>query len=130
MDLGARGREQPPDNTGNSDDPRPGLGQLSAGVRHAFEEVLARRRWRFGHLNERLGRARGERLRRLPGPGVAYGLDDVSDRGDHELGLLVLDVVAALLGDDVLAVWDKPGELVLELSPQAFIRSDQPRVGS
>jgi len=59
-----------------------------------------------------------------------YGLDDVSDRGDHELGLLVLDVVAALLGGDVLAVWDEPGELVLELSPQAFVGSDQPRVGS
>src|SRR6266516_2757489 len=69
-------------------------------------------------------------LRRLPGPGVVYGLDDVSDCGDHELGLLVLDVVAALLRDGVLAVSDKPGELVLELSPQAFVGSDQPRVGS
>jgi len=106
------------------------LRQLSAGARQAVEELLARRRWRFGHLNERLGCTPGERLRGLPGAGVVHGLDDVSDRGDHEPRLLVLDVVAALPGDEVLAVWDEPGEFVLELSPHAFVGSDQPRVGS
>jgi hypothetical protein len=40
-----------------------------------------------------------------------YGLHDVSDRSDHELGLLVLDAMAALLGDDVLARHDDGEEL-------------------
>ncbi len=46
-------------------------------------------------------------LQRLPGVRVAHRLDNVSDGGDHELGLLVVDVVAAPLGDDMLAPGDE-----------------------
>jgi hypothetical protein len=70
MGLGARGREQPPDSPGNSGDPRPGLGQLPAGARHAFEELLARRGWGLGHLNERLDRAPGEKARSVAAIGT------------------------------------------------------------
>jgi hypothetical protein len=43
-------------------------------------------------------------LPRLPGAGLADRRDHVSDGGDHELGLLVVDFVAAPLGDDMLAL--------------------------
>src|SRR6266487_769734 len=58
-------------------------------------------------------------LGRLPGAGVAHSLDDLPDGVDHELGLVVLDDVAAPLGDDMLAVRHECGELVLQRLPQA-----------
>jgi hypothetical protein len=70
MGLGVRGREQPPDSSCHGGDPRPGLGQLTAGAQHAFEELLARRGWRFGHLDERLGRAPGEKARSVAAIGT------------------------------------------------------------
>jgi hypothetical protein len=70
MGLGARGREQPPNSAGNSGDPRPGLGQLPGGARHPFEQLLARRRRRLGHLNEGLDRAPGEKARSVTAIGT------------------------------------------------------------
>ena len=32
-------------------------------------------------------------------------IDDIPDRRDHEIGLVEMDPVAALAGDDVTAVW-------------------------
>jgi hypothetical protein len=53
---------------------------------------------------------------------VAHRIHDVADRGDHELGLLELDVVATLPADDVPAVRHERGELVLDDLPQPLVR--------
>jgi hypothetical protein len=46
---------------------------------------------------------------------VTRRLDDLADRVDHQPGLLLVNLVAAVRVGDVLRVWHEPGELLLRL---------------
>jgi hypothetical protein len=48
---------------------------------------------------------------------VTCGLDHVRNGIDHEIGLVNLNVVSALLGEDLPAVWEQRGEIRLLLAP-------------
>jgi hypothetical protein len=58
-----------------------------------------------------------------------YGMDDVADGVQHRLGLLVLDVVAALGRDHQSAAGDQVGQLALQLTPQPLFELDKRYAG-
>ena len=45
---------------------------------------------------------------------VAHCLDHLPDRRDHQLRLVLVDVVPALGGDGVVRIWDELGEILLQ----------------
>ena len=73
--------------------------------------------WSFGTIRVPASSSSGGRAR----------LHYLLNRGDYELGLLVVDVVSALLGDDVLAPGDERGDLVLKLPRRSCSSSGQVR---
>lgn len=51
------------------------------------------------------------------------------DGVDDEVGLVVVDEVTALLGDDVAGVGDEGGEVILEFESECFVGFDWPAGG-
>src|SRR5919204_259814 len=91
------------------------------GGRAAENAGRERRRGGWSVLPPSAGSFRIE-LRGRPGAGIAHAFDDGPDRVDHEFWLGMLDVVAALGCDDVPAVWQECGQLVLQRLPETLVR--------
>jgi hypothetical protein len=58
-----------------------------------------------------------------------HGRHDVPDGVQHQLRLVVLDVVAAISGDHQPAAGHQLGELLLQLAPQLLVLLDERPVG-
>src|SRR5215207_8328700 len=82
--------------------------------RIASATACVRNRRHLRAITVRLGRAAGGQG--VPGVRVAYALKHLLNRFDHQLRLILVDVVAALAGHGEAGVWDQRGQvLVLRL---------------
>src|SRR5829696_1109673 len=72
----------------------------------------------------RSGRAAGSQG--VPGVRVAYALKHLLNRFDHQLRLILVDVVAALGGDGKVGIGDEGGQILLQIVHDGFHLDSRP----